>query len=62
MKMTIMIRTLNESDIEYKENDSDYEMRCYDDETDDYLSECELKGKATEYVYYNVYTQCPNIL
>ena len=58
MKMTIMMIKENdsdyeESDIEYKENgdyeenDSDYEMRCYDDETDDCLSECELKGKAT---------------
>ena len=73
--MTIMIRFLHktvatmkksdtdyrENDTDYEENNGDYEMTCYNDETDDCLSECKWRGKTTEYVYFSIYTQCSNI-
>ena len=48
-----------ESDTDYAEND-DCEMKCYDDETDDfYLTDGELK--ATEYVYHGISAHCTNM-
>ena len=48
-----------ESDTDYAEND-DCEMKCYDDETDDfYLTDGELK--ATEHVYHGISAHCTNM-